>query len=185
MTKMRMKKVLIVTILATLPGLVTRAADTTDTNTNTVTATAPATPTGSYNSYSSHAGQFGVGATFGEPIGADVKYWFNETMAIDGALGWSFHDDTDLYLHSDVLWHDFHLIPVSQGQMPVYFGAGALVRFRDDDHANQVGIRAPVGISYMFDNAPVDIFAEVAPALDVAPFVRGEITGGIGVRYWF
>ncbi len=120
-TEMRMKKVLIVTISATLLGLVTRAADTTDTNTNTATATASTMPAGSYNSYSSHAGKFGAGVTFGEPIGADVKYWFNETMAVDGALGWSFHDDTDVYLHSDVLWHNFHLIPVSQGQMPALF----------------------------------------------------------------
>jgi len=185
---MRMNKVLIVTISATLLGLATRAADTDTTNTNTnVTATASTTPTGGYNGngYSSHAGKFGAGVTFGEPIGADVKFWFNETMAIDGALGWSFHDNTDVYLHSDVLWHNFHIIPVSQGQMPIYFGVGALARFRHGNDANQVGIRAPVGISYMFDNAPVDIFAEVAPAVDVAPFVRGEVTGGIGIRYWF
>jgi len=179
-----MKRVLIVTISAALLGLAARAADTVDTNTNT-TATAATMTTGSDNNYSDHAGKFGAGVTFGEPIGADVKYWFNETMAVDGALGWSFHDDTDVYLHSDVLWHDFHLIPVSQGQMPLYFGVGALARFRHGDDANQAGIRAPVGISYMFDNAPVDIFAEVAPAVDVAPYVRGEVTGGIGIRYWF
>ena len=33
----------------------------------------------------------------------------------------------------------------------------------------------------MFDNVPVDIFAEIAPAIDTAPFVRGEVTGGIGI----
>lgn len=27
--------------------------------------------------------------------------------------------------------------------------------------------------SYRFANAPVDIFAEIAPAIDVAPSVRG------------
>lgn len=184
---MRMKKVLIVTISATLLGLTTRAqdTDTTDTTNTNVTASASTMPTSGNNGYSSHAGKFGAGVTFGEPIGADVKYWFNETMAIDGALGWSFHDNTDVYLHSDVLWHNFHIIPVSQGQMPIYFGVGALARFRHGNDANQVGIRAPVGISYMFENAPVDIFAEVAPAVDVAPFVRGEVTGGIGIRYWF
>jgi hypothetical protein len=29
------------------------------------------------------------------------------------------------------------------------------------------------------------IFVEIAPALDIAPDVQGEITGGIGIRYWF
>ncbi len=181
-----MKKVLIVTISATLLGLAARAANTVSTNADTnVTTSASTMPMGNYHGYDSYARKFGVGVTFGEPIGADLKYWFNDTMAIDGAIGWSSHDDTDLYLHSDVLWHDFHLIPVSQGQMPLYFGVGALARFRSDNQDNQVGIRVPVGVSYMFDNAPVDIFAEIAPALDVAPFTRGEVTGGVGIRYWF
>lgn len=169
---------------ATLIGLATQAADTVETNTDTNSAAL--TNSGNSNdSYSSHAGKFGAGATFGEPIGADVKYWFNEKMAIDGAIGYSFHPDTVLYLHSDILWHAFHIFPVSQGQLPLYFGVGGLARFKTDDNPNQVGIRAPVGISYMFENAPVDIFMEVAPTLDIAPGVRGEVTGGIGVRYWF
>jgi hypothetical protein len=32
---------------------------------------------------------------------------------------------------------------------------------------------------------PVDIFAEIGPALDVSPDVRGDFTGGGGVRFWF
>jgi len=59
------------------------------------------------------------------------------------------------------------------------------VRFRDHNHDDEVGIRVPVGLSYMFDNAPIDVFAEIAPAIDVTPDVRGEITGGVGVRFWF
>jgi len=137
---------------------------------------------------SSYAQRFGVGIILGEPTGASLKYWLNDTLAIDGALGASFDDDDDddssFYLHSDLLWHNFDLIPVSRGRLPVYLGAGALVRFRDDED-NQVGVRIPVGISYMFDNAPIDIFAEIAPTIDVAPDVRGEVTGGIGIRFWF
>ena len=169
---------------ATLFGLAAQAQDSGSGSTNADINTTLATQPSSYN-YSDHAGKFGAGATFGEPIGADVKYWFNEKMAIDGAMGYSFHEDTVLYLHSDILWHAFHLFPVSKGQLPLYFGAGGLVRIRNDDNPNEFGIRAPIGISYMFENAPVDIFMEVAPTLDIAPGVRGEVTGGIGVRYWF
>jgi hypothetical protein len=59
------------------------------------------------------------------------------------------------------------------------------MRFRNDGNENQVGIRVPVGLSYLFDNAPLDVFVEIGPAIDVAPSVGGEITGGIGVRFWF
>jgi hypothetical protein len=132
--------------------------------------------------------RFGAGIILGEPTGAALKYWLSDRLAIDGAIGASYNDDGDqdasFYLHSDVLWHEFDLLPVSKGRLPVYIGAGVLVRFRDNED-NQVGVRIPVGLSYMFDNAPVDIFAEIAPAIDVTPSVRGEVTGGIGIRLWF
>ena len=132
--------------------------------------------------------RFGAGIILGEPTGASLKYWLNDTMAIDGAIGASYNDDdnndSDFYLHADVLWHNFDLIKVPKGRLPVYFGIGSLVRFRDDED-NQVGVRVPVGLSYMFDDAPIDIFAEIGPAIDMAPDVRGEVTGGIGIRFWF
>lgn len=171
-----MKKTLIATVLTALFGLCARADE-------TATMTTNAAPT-TYST-SDYSGKLGAGIIIGEPTGASLKYWLNDTMAFDGAVGWSYRPHSDLYLHSDVLWHDFDLIPVAQGKLPLYFGVGGLVRFRDDNRDNQVGIRAPVGLSYMFDNIPVDVFVEVAPTIDVAPDVRGEVTGGVGVRYWF
>jgi hypothetical protein len=132
-----------------------------------------------------YAGKFGAGIIIGEPTGLSAKYFLNDKLAIDGAAGWSFDDHTEFYLHSDLLYHKFDLINVSKGRVAVYFGGGVLCRFRDDDHDNEVGVRVPVGISYMFENAPVDIFAEIAPGIDLSPSTRGDITGGIGIRYWF
>jgi hypothetical protein len=170
-----MKKIFYTTALLILSGLCVRADETMAINTNSTPA----------NSMTDYTGKLGVGVIIGEPTGASLKYWLNDTLAIDGAAGWSFHHDSDLCLHGDVLWHNFDLIPVSRGRLPVYFGVGGLARFRDHNRDNQIGVRVPVGLSYMFDNAPVDIFVEVAPAIDLAPDVRGEITGGVGVRYWF
>lgn len=165
-----MKKIISVFMLAASCGLYVRADD---------------AMTSTKNSSPGDDRKLGAGAIVGEPTGASLKYWFDETVAIDGAIGWSSHDNTDLYVHSDILWHDFDLIPVSKGRLPVYFGAGGLVRFRDNNRDNQAGVRVPVGLSYMFENTPVDIFAEIGPAIDVTPHTRGEITGGIGIRYWF
>jgi hypothetical protein len=173
-----MKKTLIAASSVILSALAAHSADSTAMVTNSNTTV----PSDGY------AHRFGAGVILGEPTGASLKYWLNDTMAIDGAIGASFNDDndddSDFYLHSDILWHNFDLLKVPKGQLPVYFGVGALVRFRDDED-NQVGVRIPVGLSYMFDNLPIDIFAEIAPAIDVAPDVQGEITGGIGIRFWF
>ena len=138
--------------------------------------------------YSSpEAGHIGAGLILGEPVGGSVKYWLNDTVAVDGAAGWSVHRHSSLYLHGDVLWHKFNLFDISPApaQLPIYFGVGGLVRFRNHGESNNVGVRVPVGVSYIFDNAPIDIFAEVGPALDFSPSVHGEVTGGIGIRFWF
>jgi len=173
-----MKKTLIVVTLAAVCGVCARADNTTLLATNTAPAAANA-------SVSDMAGKLGVGVTFGEPIGPSLKYFFNDSVAIDGAFGWSLHDHTDFYMQSDLLWHNFDLIPVSQGKMPLYFGAGGLLRFRNSGEDDQFAIRVPVGVSYLFDNVPVEVFAEVGPALDLTPAVRGEFTGGVGIRFWF
>ena len=120
----------------------------------------------------------------GEPTGATLKYWLNEKMAIDGGIGCSFESDNSLHIHSDVLWHKFDLFSVGEGQLPLYFGVGARVKFREDK-SDRFGIRAPVGVSYIFEDIPVDVFVEVAPVLDVAPSTRLGFMAGIGARYWF
>jgi len=170
-----MKKYFIAAVLTALCGMSARADE----------SSALTKSTSSTGSADNYAGTLGAGLIVGEPTGGSIKYWFNDTLAIDGAVGWSSHNHTDLYVHSDVLWHNFDVFPVSKGRLPLYFGVGGLLRFRDDNKDNQVGVRVPVGVSYMFDNLPLDVFAEIGPAIDVAPDVKGEITGGVGIRYWF
>ena len=178
-----MKTKLIAISLVSLLGIGSRAEEATNTSTTATTTPTPSTSTTSISEgYSS--GRFGAGLMLGEPTGATLKYWFNETMAIDGGIGWSFESDTDLHIHSDFLWHKFNVFPVSEGQLPLYFGVGARVKFRDDD-SERFGIRAPVGVAYIFPDKPVDVFVEVAPVLDVAPSTRLGIMGAIGARYWF
>lgn len=180
-----MKKILIVTMAATLLGITSRADEMNEGTTNDVASdTSGATPrlTRMDTSYPGH--RFEAGAIFGEPTGVSLKYWLNDTMAVDGAAGWSFHDDSDFYIHSDVLWHKFDVFDVSRGRLPLYFGVGGLANFRD--HRDDiVGIRVPVGVNYLFEDAPVSLFLEVAPVLDIAPSTRGDITAGVGVRFCF
>jgi len=48
-----------------------------------------------------------------------------------------------------------------------------------------LGIRFPVGVAYLFDDAPVDLFLEVAPTLDLVPGTYLDFDAGLGVRYYF
>jgi hypothetical protein len=127
---------------------------------------------------------FGIGALIGEPTGLSLKAWLDDRSAIDAGVAWSFRRDDSFSAHADYLIHCWDLIPVSKGKLPLYFGVGGRVlleRGRD----TRFGVRAPVGLSYMFENTPLELFVEVGPIFDVAPKTQFSLTGGIGVRYYF
>jgi hypothetical protein len=174
------KQTLIATLLVTMLGRGILA----DEQPPASVGTTPPVALQHYGSENDLAGRFGLGLILGEPTGVSLKYFFNDNLAIDGAAGWSFRDETDLSLHSDLLWHKFDLISVPKGQLPFYIGAGARVKFRDNAE-DEIGIRLPIGVSYIFDDIPLDVFFEVAPVVDFAPSTRGLFTAGIGARWWF
>ena len=51
----------------------------------------------------------------------------------------------------------------------------------DDD----IGIRIPIGLSYMFGDDPFDIFVEVVPILDLVPDTDFDLNAAIGFRWFF
>jgi hypothetical protein len=42
-----------------------------------------------------------------------------------------------------------------------------------------------VGLSYEFDGAPLDVFLEVVPTLDLIPGTAFDLGAGLGLRYYF
>lgn len=125
---------------------------------------------------------FGIGFILGEPTGISFKKWTGRQTAVDGALAWSFVNEDSLHLHVDYLVHNFDLIEVDRVKLPVYFGLG--VRLKAEDKS-KFGFRIPVGISYFFEKAPLDIFVELAPLFDLVPETKFSISGGVGIRYYF
>lgn len=132
--------------------------------------------------HSVQAETFGIGVILGEPSGVSAKLWIGDKMAIDLAAAWSFVDESAFQLHADYLFHFMELIKVSKGKLPLYFGVGGRMKFGKD---MIVSVRIPVGLAYMFAGAPVDIFLEVGPMLNIVPATEFDIGGGIGVRYFF
>lgn len=139
---------------------------------------------------------FGVGVILGEPTGISLKNWVSETRAIDAAAAWAFSGEDSFQLHTDYLFHRFDIIKTNpvEGKMPIYFGIGARVKFKDDDDDNVnedddddvlAGIRFPIGLSYIFAKTPIDIFGEIVPILDVAPDSEFRLNAAVGIRYYF
>ncbi len=121
---------------------------------------------------------FGLGFILGEPTGLSGKMWLGGNTAIDGAAAWSFGDNGALHLHVDYLLHNHDLMEFAS----LYYGLGAKVKLMDDV---QMGIRVPVGLVHEFREAPIDIFLELVPGLNLIPGTSFNMNGGVGARYYF
>lgn len=124
----------------------------------------------------------GVGLIIGEPTGISGKIWTGNNTAIDGALAWSFSDNTQLHIHADYIIHKFNMIQVDEGKLPIYFGIGGRIKLND---STKLGVRIPVGINYLLKDAPIDMFFEIVPILDLLPSTKLNFNGGVGIRYFF
>lgn len=135
---------------------------------------------------------FGVGVMIGEPTGASAKYNLDAENAIDGALGWSFLGNGKFATHVDYLRHIRSLFQIDGRGVDMHFGAGIRMKMREDNAAKKakdtdtkIGLRAPLGLDYMFGEVPIELFAEAALVLDFAPETELDFNGGVGGRWYF
>lgn len=141
---------------------------------------------------------FGAGLMLGEPTGISMKAWTASDRALGFGLAWSLAEGHYLHLHADYLFHKMDLIHVNKGKLPLYFGPGLRLRswnngrywyrghYYETDHDRvDLSFRFPVGLAYLFDGAPVDVFLEIVPTLELAPQTDVDFDGAIGARFWF
>ena len=137
---------------------------------------------------------FGIGVIVGEPTGLSIKKWIGKDRAIDAAAAWSFSENDSFQIHADYLIHNFGILKTGDvgGRLPLYFGVGGRLKLENHDspkgrnsHDALLGVRIPLGISYLFAKAPVEIFAEIVPILDLVPDTEFDLNGAIGARFYF
>lgn len=130
---------------------------------------------------------FGVGAVIGGPDGIAYKTWFSENMALAGAVSFSISENnSSFYTHADILKHKFYdNLDWETGRLSYYYGGGLSLLWRDGFGDNTfVALRMPGGFSFNMTDAPVDVFIELAPTIDVSPNFMFSFNGGIGFRFY-
>lgn len=136
-------------------------------------------------------GPFGLGLEIGDPSGLSFKYFAGGETAIDGALGFSVRNDW-FHAHLDYLFH-FPQNWGGQNFLP-YVGIGAKLAawdsnrrddWYDDDDRVSIGARVPLGLAWHPRSAPIDIFAEIVPALWVLPGTHVNFDFALGARFYF
>lgn len=135
---------------------------------------------------------FGVGLVAGDPSGLSIAYRPpSGPTYLQAAAGWSFSDDR-LSLNGDWLWTitDLEIPGEPDHLFPVYVGLGGRLRLGTDEQINQdgransLGIRVPVGISYMPRPVGIDVYLELAPTLILLPETDVSFALGLGARLY-
>lgn len=142
---------------------------------------------GSFSQIVAAPNTFGIGFILGDPSGFTAKYFISGNDAMDAGIGPSGHDG--FYLYADYLRHIRNLFPV--GELTVYMGAGLGLHEHDEESKHHeedelsLEARLPLGIAYTFRQVPIEVFIELAPALEFIPDIDFDLRGGIGARYYF
>jgi hypothetical protein len=127
---------------------------------------------------------FGAGIMIGEPTGLSAKYWLDDDNALDFGLAYSFvRSNSALSMHADYIYHAFDVIK-SNYRIPLYYGFGARIRLVNDAD-NSLGARGVIGIAWLSDEAPFDVFFEVVPVFNLFPETALNLDAAIGARYYF
>lgn len=127
---------------------------------------------------------FGIGVVVGEPTGISLKLWRGKYRAICGAAGWSLAGEKHFNINGDYIFHNFELIKLEKGKLPIYYGFGGRIKIKEDKKT-KIGVRIPVGMDYFIPNAPLDIFFDIVPTLDIFLETEIYINFGLGIRFFF
>jgi hypothetical protein len=134
------------------------------------------------NNYAQDKG-LGLGIIIGEPTGLSGKYWLNNNNALDFGLAYSFvRHNSAVSLHADYLYHAFDVIK-SDYRFPIYYGFGARLRLVDGDD-NALGARGVIGVAWLSDKLPIDVFLELVPVFNLFPSTSLNFDMGFGARFY-
>jgi len=124
----------------------------------------------------------GLGVVLGNPTGISIKNFMDKNSAVDFMVNWDFYSG-GIGAHAQYLIHNYDLFRIKQGRLPFYFGVGGFAGFWNG--GMWAGAQVPVGLAYEFAGDPIDIFLEVRPGILLFPGMHPNVSGGLGIRYWF
>lgn len=137
---------------------------------------------------------FGLGIQLGTFSGLTGKLYLARRNAIDFSIGTGYGDRWSDSFHVHVTYHQ-HFAPLTEGRgvsIPWRVGIGGFINSGDywvfDRYVGKgaiLGARAPIGLDFDLERAPVQFYVEVALDLSLIPGVAGGLDAGLGGRFYF
>lgn len=126
---------------------------------------------------------FGIGGIIGDPDGISLKAWLSESTAIAGAVSFDLGDNYSSFLIQADFLKQNTVVTWEEALLQTHFGGG--MRVVSGDFQDYIALRAPIGIDVNAIDAPMEVFIEVVPTIDVDPEVYFYFSGAMGFRYYF
>jgi len=132
-----------------------------------------------------------IGGRVGVPLMASYKFFISDPGAIELMAGVQFYGISN-YTSFNVAGAYQHHFPIADiTGFEWYVGGGAGINFwifnsnfGDDEAGISPGIQAYGGISYTFENIPLNLTLDIRPGVNLSGIERGFDRGGsFGIRY--
>jgi hypothetical protein len=121
----------------------------------------------------------GLGLVLGSPTGFSAKYWTTRDEAMQFGIGWvAMRKDHGTAVSFDYVWHSFNTIQASE-RFPLFYGLGAQMV------SSSLGVRGVFGIGWHSRNAPIDVFLQIVPIVQLTDNSGFYLDAAVGVRYFF
>jgi len=145
-------------------------------------------------------GKFGAGLLLGSRTGLTTKIWAKRRHSLSLDVGSTNFTNSISFALSYHLYVKLFRAPDKGLSAQLYFGVGgrARVLFRTedvdpDDPESEVlvnttavlGLRVPIGLSFLVSGFPIEVFIEAAPAVDLWANFGLDLEGLAGARIYF
>ena len=131
----------------------------------------------------------GVGVVLGVPTGISLGYRAASKRSFSSAIAWSAPKNS-LHVHIDYLFEVTQIVDPNAPmyQFPLYAGIGTRIQINQNAtryNSSLFGIRAPIGLVFLPQVIPFEVFAEIVPVMSLYPETQVTFDGAIGARYYF
>jgi hypothetical protein len=129
----------------------------------------------------------GLGIIIGAPTGLSYQRILDNRHTMDAALAWNFGGDGFISLHGDYLWYSRNYYHLEDLPMNIHLGLGLAVASIESKKRSDMlmGVRFPVGTSWVSRELPLEIFAEIVPIFEIVPASAFGLDAGLGFRIYF
>jgi len=124
------------------------------------------------------------GVFLGQPTGFTFRLGLAQTQSMEFKAAWSLGAAQAAFSAEGNWLIEFpNSIVIEREQFIPYTGIGASLGVGNGELG--LGFRVPAGITYRFENAPIELCLEIGLGMSIIPSTAFNATGGLGVRYRF